>query len=602
MTNKYHSQLLTELASQLDPLYLSLDKENQDNSDSIKNFRLFLTEIVSIINNKLPHNFDPIQYIHSVLANYPPTSTEAEKFAEKITKIRKNVLTVLETNSTNSLTQNTVNFQEAQIKLLEEFLVKSKKLYSELKKFPHVSLEDSISKDSETEYSPIPNIFSHDFVRDFFSPKTFPIDQLFAAQFVSRVKGESDTEIKEMKVQSTLERTEDLHKELFKMSEEVNLQFQLNELLTEFPEPDIIMSHPYIKSMKKQMTNYLLLLNDASEKTILAQQSIDLMKTQFHDLVTAIEEFPVACEEKTCNFPCIASKINALDNEGRALHYMTNIMMRVQYFPVVTIIQPVNDYVATRKRVRILLEGILKNGFRHDCINELDNCISRIKDSVSELQKAKNDVSDASKRKESALQKMVRTSESSNRANTAIDPRLADLRQRVFGYSKKVLSNVDEKIKEKDELREAIRRCAAEFEEFDVPQTYLANFLKAGNDEKDTYLWLTQVKEQLQSIVDEKKEKISDNSNMIDKLKAELSAQTTNKGSPQFQVDDFVYDNLLKSCTCQMCGMDICYSIGKCGHCFCEECATKTMKIKPHKCPICGATINLSDFIYINWE
>ena len=611
-SNKFYTELLTDSLPSMGNLLKDIISVSQDSQNSCDEFKNFLRDMISIINqenqNRMKQSFDPMDFISVSLSSYPANSSDAKKIGDQINFLRNTIHKIIKDQKKNLLLRNSKKFLNLEKRILNKYNSDISSFYSELNKKQNFDISHFVEKISENSYMPIPNIYAHEYVKSFFPPSFFPIDQMYLSQFLSRIKrDETNQNVQNLQLTSLLDKTENMREQIFKMNQEIKYEYDIDKLVNSNPENETVMSHSFSQSMRKQMTSYLHLINDQKNDLLLNQQKIDILKGQLNDILTSIQEFPTICESKNCEFPCIAEKINAIDNETRSLHYINGIMGKVQFQGTKHVIQPVKEYLENKKRIEFMFESILKNGIKQDSYREIRNIIDYLDELIPDLKTAKQQASTLSSSKERTLQKMMRANSNQQPPpQSSTEMKLNDLKPRVLKYSKNVIRAVEEKMKEKNQLMESIKQCAEELSNIETPHTYLSFFLENTSDEKIEHKWLIQVKESLEELISKQKETLEQNRTKMEKIRKELANESipTKENTESFQLvgSQFVYDGLLQKCSCPLCGCEISYCVGRCGHCVCENCAQKATTAKPYNCPVCGISVNQSDFINIQWD
>ena len=611
-TSKFHTELLTDALPSMGSLLKEIISVTQDSQQSCDEFKSFLGEIVNLVKqenqNRINQHFDPMEFVSTSLSSFPADSSDAQKIGQQINFLRNTIHQILKDQKKILQFKNYKKFLNIEKRILNKYNSEIAEYYDELNETQDFDISRFVDKIGEKTFMPIPNIYAHEYVKSFFPPSFFPIDQMYLSQFMTRIKSdENNQSVQNLQISSLLDKTENMRDEIFKMSQKTQYEFDLDDLVSSNPENETIMSHPFSQSMRKQMTSYLLHINDKKNNLLLNQQKIDLLKEQLNDILTSVQEFPAICESKNCEFPCIAEKINTLDNEIRSLHYISGTMGRVQFEGTKHVIQPVNEYLENKKRIEFMLESILRNGIKHDSHRELRNIVESLDDLIPDLKSAKQQASTISASKESTLQKMMRANSNQQpNPQSSTETKLQELRPKVLNFSKEVIKSVEEKMREKNQLMDALKQCAEEFSNIDAPQTYLSFFLKNTSEEKEERKWLLQVKEGLEKMITKQKQKLAQNRTKMEKLRKELANETipNKENTESFHLvgSEFVYDHLLQNCSCPICGCEISYCVARCGHCVCETCALEATKSKPYNCPVCGISVNQSDFINIEWD
>lgn len=591
--SKFYQELLASSLDTIFDLSRNLETLEETMSSSISELRNVITKTIKDINQELPYQFDSNRFMMQYFAQYPANDVNIQRLASELNNLRNTFDSLLQQREQISSLQYNIDFNTNLTQFFGSAAKELEPIKSELNSYECKDVDSYIEKSPQRDYSPIPNIYSHEFEKRLFPQNFTPIDSIFITRFLQRIRPNDTNSIVANSKRLINTTDEELYK-LFEMQYESEYDMKMCEIMLKYPSYDIIMNHQLTKQIMKQVTSFESILGHDDINALLSKENMFKNTAVLYDMAASLDEFIEVSEEQTNSLPIITSKINAVDNNLRALKYMNNLLRKAQFIPIDKAMQHSLDYIHFQKETEDMFSDIIQNGFQSKHSSDIDVIIQRLGEFKAKLNEVKWQLERAVKDKEFTTQKLT------NYTNPIPFDQslLIATRERAFNMSKAVLDLINTGMQNRLNLKNEIIKCINAIATLETPTPYLEISKFEDTHDEDHIAWLKQIRDELKAQIAKLQEEIAVNESKIKDMPRFSNQSTAQVFIP---ASDDVYNELRTIVSCPLCEKEATHCIGKCGHIICGECVEKHLSEETIYCPICGVQITKSDIIVINW-
>ncbi|EAY06967.1 hypothetical protein TVAG_100070 [Trichomonas vaginalis G3] len=583
------------LAGSLDSalnLLNSLEDLETMSDQSISELRILVTSIFKLINQDMPQ-FDGGRFMVQFFSQYSNDDPDIQRVANDLNKFRSLYKQILQTREQIALLHYNLNLFHEYTRIFGELAPSFDELKGNISSFEPKSVDAYVEKTGPREYSPVPNIYSHEYEKRLFSADFQPIDSIYISRFLQRIRPNDESSIV-MNTNILLSSTSEMLEKLIEMKYETDYDIQMGNIIYKYPERDIVLNHQFSKQLIKQNKSFESIINHDDDIAVLSRTNMLKNASILYDMATSLDDYFVESDNQTNYLPVIAAKVNAVDNKIRSIRYINNLLRKSQYVPLSQGIQPILDYIELQHKMESLFNDIITNGFENKHLGEIDTIITELGEIKKRFTDAKREISKVLKDKEYQLTILKNTTPLPPPDVTALNV----TRERAFNMSKAVIKAVDEAMEGRMKLKEGIMNCINTISTIEPPIPYSIVVNEDDTQYNDTITWLKSIRDDLQNYVDNLKQEIAEKDKIINKEPSRVNSTT---GQMIIQGSDEIYNELRAIVSCPLCEREATHCLGKCGHILCADCVDKVVTSDTFVCPVCGCQSVKADIIAIKW-